>query len=187
MSFSLELLNKDIFSYFVSILQFYNDKSNPSLLNQIAVEWEWSPCLLQFRVIFLRYLTIFTIPVMLLATKTLSSLSTHNPWGLFTFPMKRKNCPSLSRMWIQWLFESAVRIWLWLSVVIPLVLNRFFSVTEGWPVHLYLCFPPWLTTTTVSAQKSSSFYMVTRRLPVFNTVFNWENLDWNIFDEKKKD
>lgn len=85
-------------------------------------------------IIYSKYLITFTFPVVYSVTNSMSYLSMHNPYGSITSSIYNKNCPSLSKMWIQWLLWSAVRIWPWLFVVIPNGLKGFLLASEGWPV-----------------------------------------------------
>lgn len=54
--------------------------------------------------VYFKYLIFFTLPFQKLHTKRLSCLSTHKPKGLYKsqLSVKRRSCPFLCRMWIQW-------------------------------------------------------------------------------------
>ena len=80
--------------------------------------------------------------------------------------MKRRKCPSLSMMWIRWLYQSDVRMLPWLSVVMPRGENDSRGV-EGGQVYLKRSLPAALTTTTVPASLSSTDVQV----PVLSEAF----------------
>lgn len=119
------------------------------------------------------YLIVFTLPVEHSPTMRLSLVSTHTLYGLcrWQLSMKRRNCPSLSRMWMQSLFWSAVKILHWLSVVIPRGLNDF-SVAGRRPLYVNRCFPIWLTTTTAWASLSDTHIS---RLWFSQMYLEWKN------------
>lgn len=75
----------------------------------------------------LQYWIIFTMFRSFSATKRLSLVSTDKPHGesKLQFSIKRRNCPFWCMMWIQLFVLSAVKIRLWLSVVIPVGVNGF--------------------------------------------------------------
>lgn len=108
-----------------------------------------------FWLIHLQYRIFFTLLGSFSATKRLSLVSTDKPQGesKWQFSIKRRNCSFCCMMWIQLLLLSAVRIRLWLSVVMPVGVNGFSFVRN---VYLKRNFRFWLTTTTALASRSDT-------------------------------
>lgn len=87
--------------------------------------------------VYSQYWISLILPERNSTTKRLPLGPTHKPqiackWQL---SMKRRNCPSWSRMWIQWLSPSPIRIQLWLSVERPTGVNDFLLL-KGEPVYV---------------------------------------------------